>query len=53
MLASLARALGPAIDGLVISWSVEHSVIGAAWWFYLVPAAGAALLWCMFAQTKM
>lgn len=52
MLASLARALGPAIGGLVFSWGVEHGVIGAAWWFYLVPAAGVALGWCMIAQTK-
>ena len=50
MLASLVRAFGPAIGGWVFSWGVDNGMIGAVWWFYLVPVAGLALLWCMIAQ---
>ncbi|KAF3761261.1 hypothetical protein M406DRAFT_52817 [Cryphonectria parasitica EP155] len=50
MLASLARAAGPAVGGWVFALGVRHEVIGAAWWFYLVPTALMALLWCFLAQ---
>ncbi|KAI2607776.1 MFS general substrate transporter [Hypoxylon fragiforme] len=45
MLASLARAVGPAIGGYVFAWGVEEGVIGLVWWMYLVIIAMCALAW--------
>lgn len=45
MLASLARAIGPAIGGYVFALGVEESVIGLVWWSYLVAIALCALTW--------
>ena len=52
MLASLARAVGPAIGGAVYAAGVEDGVIGAVWWFYLVVVAIAAAAWCFGVQRK-
>ncbi|KAI1483186.1 MFS general substrate transporter [Daldinia eschscholtzii] len=45
MLASLARAIGPAIGGYVFALGVEEGVIGLVWWLYLVAIALSALAW--------
>ncbi|KAI1388142.1 MFS general substrate transporter [Hypoxylon trugodes] len=45
MLASLARAIGPAIGGYVFALGVEEGVIGLVWWMYLVAIALCALVW--------
>ncbi|KAI1802098.1 MFS general substrate transporter [Daldinia bambusicola] len=45
MLASLARAIGPAIGGYVFALGVEEGVIGLVWWLYLVVIALSALAW--------
>lgn len=45
MLASLARAVGPAAGGWVYAWGVRGGMVGAVWWFYLDVAALAALAW--------
>ncbi|KAI0173104.1 MFS general substrate transporter [Hypoxylon sp. FL1284] len=45
MLASLARAAGPAIGGYVFARGVEEGVIGLVWWLYLVAIALCALAW--------
>lgn len=45
MLASLARAVGPAVGGAVFAWGVESGMIGAVWWVYLVSVALVALVW--------
>lgn len=43
MLSSLARAVGPALGGWVFAWGIEHGVVGAAWWFWLMIVAAGAL----------
>lgn len=43
MLSSLARAIGPAAGGLIFGWGLEHGVVGAAWWFWLLLVAVGAL----------
>lgn len=50
MLASLARAVGPAVGGAVFAWGVENGVIGAVWWLYLVVIALVALVWGFVVQ---
>ncbi|KAI1757970.1 MFS general substrate transporter [Xylaria castorea] len=45
MLASLARAVGPAVGGYVFALGVEEGVIGLVWWLYLVGVALCALAW--------
>ncbi|ROV92107.1 hypothetical protein VSDG_07540 [Cytospora chrysosperma] len=45
MLASLARAVGPAAGGWVYAWGVRRGMVGAVWWFYLDVAALVALAW--------
>ncbi|KAI0377351.1 MFS general substrate transporter [Hypomontagnella monticulosa] len=45
MLASLARAIGPAIGGYVFAVGVEDGIIGLVWWLYLVCIALCALAW--------
>lgn len=48
MLASLARAVGPAAGGWVFALGVEEGVIGLVWWLYLVIIAVCALAWSLF-----
>lgn len=50
MLASLARAVGPAMGGVVFAWGVENGVVGAVWWMYLVAVALVALAWTFALQ---
>ncbi|KAI4865690.1 MFS general substrate transporter [Hypoxylon rubiginosum] len=45
MLASLARAVGPALGGYVFALGVEEGVVGLVWWLYLVAIALCALAW--------
>ncbi|KAI0836443.1 MFS general substrate transporter [Hypoxylon sp. FL0890] len=45
MLASLARAVGPAIGGYVFALGVKEGTIGLVWWLYLVAIALCALAW--------
>ncbi|KAI1758813.1 MFS general substrate transporter [Hypoxylon sp. FL1150] len=45
MLASLARAAGPALGGYVFALGVEEGVVGLVWWLYLVVIAICALAW--------
>ncbi|KAI1644687.1 MFS general substrate transporter [Daldinia loculata] len=45
MLASLARAIGPAVGGYVFAMGVEEGVVGIVWWLYLVAIALSALAW--------
>ncbi|KAI8961314.1 major facilitator superfamily domain-containing protein [Daldinia sp. FL1419] len=45
MLASLARAVGPAIGGYVFAVGVEEGIVGLVWWLYLVAIALSALAW--------
>lgn len=45
MLASLARAAGPALGGYVFALGVEEGVVGLVWWLYLVAIAISALAW--------
>ncbi|KAI0008363.1 MFS general substrate transporter [Xylariaceae sp. FL0662B] len=45
MLASLARAVGPALGGYIFAVGVEKGVVGLVWWFYLVGIAFCALAW--------
>ncbi|KAI1742934.1 major facilitator superfamily domain-containing protein [Xylaria scruposa] len=45
MLASLARAIGPAVGGYVFALGVEEGVVGLVWWLYLVGVALCALAW--------
>ncbi|KAI5919552.1 major facilitator superfamily domain-containing protein [Camillea tinctor] len=44
-LASLARAVGPAVGGYVFARGVDVGVVGLVWWFYLVVIALCALVW--------
>jgi hypothetical protein len=46
MLASLARAVGPAVGGAVYAAGVREGLVGAVWWFYLVVVAVLAAGWC-------
>ncbi|KAK8029751.1 MFS general substrate transporter [Apiospora rasikravindrae] len=48
MLASFARAVGPALGGWVFALGVEEGVIGLVWWLYLVIIAVCALIWSLF-----
>ncbi|KAK7959782.1 uncharacterized protein PG986_004636 [Apiospora aurea] len=48
MLASFARAVGPALGGWVFAVGVEEGVIGLVWWLYLVIIAVCALTWSLF-----
>ncbi|KAI0811834.1 major facilitator superfamily domain-containing protein [Xylaria sp. FL0064] len=48
MLASLARAVGPAVGGYVFALGVEEGVVGLVWWLYLVGVALCALAWSYF-----
>ncbi|KAK3381985.1 major facilitator superfamily domain-containing protein [Podospora didyma] len=50
MLASLARAVGPAVGGAVYAFGVREGIVGAVWWFYLVIVALVAAGWCFAAQ---
>jgi predicted MFS family arabinose efflux permease len=43
MLSSLARAVGPAVGGWIFGWGLDHGVVGASWWFWLLLVALAAL----------
>ncbi|KAI0517918.1 MFS general substrate transporter [Xylaria bambusicola] len=43
MLASLARAVGPAVGGYVFALGVEEGVIGLVWWLFLVGVSLCAL----------
>lgn len=45
--ASLARALGPSVNGLIHSWGLEIGSTGVAWWACGVVCLGGALesLW--------
>lgn len=45
MLASLARAIGPAVGGWVFAWGMDRDVVGAVLWFYLTIVAISALAW--------
>lgn len=45
MVASLARAVGPALGGVVYGYGVENDMVGAVWWFYLLVIALIALAW--------
>lgn len=51
MLASLARAVGPAVGGAVYAAGVTDGVVGAVWWFYLVAVALMAAAWCWGVQS--
>ncbi|KAK7747247.1 hypothetical protein SLS53_001500 [Cytospora paraplurivora] len=50
MLASLSRAVGPAVGGWIYARGVREGMIGAVWWFYLDVAALMALAWCVGVQ---
>ena len=52
MLASLARAVGPAVGGAVYAAGVKEGVVGAVWWFYLVVVALMAAGWCFGVQGR-
>lgn len=52
MLASLARAVGPAVGGAVYAAGVTEGVVGAVWWFYLVAVTIIAAAWCWGVQGK-
>jgi MFS family permease len=52
MLASLARAIGPAVGGAVYAAGVTEGVVGAVWWFYLVAVALMAVAWCWGVQSR-
>jgi MFS family permease len=45
MLASFARAVGPALGGYVFALGVEEGIVGLVWWLYLVIIALSALAW--------
>jgi hypothetical protein len=52
MVASLARAVGPAVGGAVYAAGVTEGVVGAVWWFYLVAVTIIAAAWCWGVQDK-
>ena len=51
MVASLARAVGPAVGGYMFAIGIEHGVIGLVWWFYLMVIAIGALVWSYYMDT--
>ncbi|RYP73527.1 hypothetical protein DL771_003566 [Monosporascus sp. 5C6A] len=51
MLASLARAVGPALGGYVFAVGLQHGIVGLVWWFYLFIVAVCALAWSYFMDT--
>lgn len=50
MLASLARAVGPAAGGTIYAAGITEGVVGTVWWFYLVVVCIAAGAWCFGVQ---
>lgn len=52
MVASLSRAVGPAVGGAVYAAGVTEGVVGAVWWFYLVAVTIIAAAWCWGVQDK-
>lgn len=53
MLASFARAVGPAVGGYVFALGVDEGVIGLVWWIYLVGVAFCALAWSYLTEDLM
>lgn len=53
MLASLARAVGPAVGGYVFALGVDEGVIGLVWWIYLVGVALCALAWSYLTEDRL
>jgi len=51
MLASLARAIGPAVGGAVFAWGIHTGIVGAVWWLYLVFVSVLALAWSFTMQS--
>lgn len=45
MIASIARAFGPTVGGLVFAWGMDGGYGGLAWWAWLVPLSIMALIW--------
>lgn len=45
MAGALARAVGPALGGVVFGWGMEWGVIGLVWWGYLVVIGVIGLGW--------
>ncbi|KAI1357447.1 major facilitator superfamily domain-containing protein [Xylaria arbuscula] len=52
MLASLARAIGPAVGGYVFAVGVEEGVVGLVWWLFLVGVSLCALVWSYFTEDR-
>ncbi|KAJ3571681.1 hypothetical protein NPX13_g5295 [Xylaria arbuscula] len=52
MLASLARAIGPAVGGYVFAVGVEQGVVGLVWWLFLVGVSLCALVWSYFTEDR-
>ncbi|CAI4211709.1 unnamed protein product [Parascedosporium putredinis] len=52
MVSSLARAVGPAVGGVVFGWGLKNDMVGAVWWLYLVFVALGALAWTMTFQRR-
>lgn len=48
MIASLARAVGPAVGGMVFAWGMDGGIGSLAWWAWLVPVSVLALAWSYF-----
>ncbi|KAI1111463.1 major facilitator superfamily domain-containing protein [Nemania sp. NC0429] len=53
MLASLARAVGPAVGGYVFALGVDEGVVGLVWWIYLVGVALCALAWSYLTEERL
>ena len=51
MVASLARAVGPAVGGYMFAIGMENGVVGLVWWFYLMVIAIWALVWSYYMDT--
>lgn len=51
MVASLARAVGPALGGYMFAIGLENGVVGLVWWFYLMVIAICALTWSYYIDT--
>lgn len=45
MMSSLARAVGPALGGLIFGWGIEKGVVGTVWWGYLLVVGLLGLGW--------
>ncbi|KUJ06684.1 MFS general substrate transporter, partial [Mollisia scopiformis] len=45
MLSSLARAVGPALGGVIFGWGVEDGAVGLVWWGYLTVISLVGLGW--------